>query len=274
MDKIPFNTSAGSTVKRELLIVYLNTGTYATPVWSPIGKRVTDSAMEMDWSEETNQDILGSTYTTLKKPAITQTFEPGDLDGGDAAQVQIWNLAVRNQDYAALTAQDVLIVHFYAGSASTPFAERYTSCAVRPSGLGGEGGGNIGMPLDVTYGGTRIVGKASKDASTGAVTFTPDSAPTLPKLATLAIADTELQYIGGTGFDADVTSYVGVPSASSGTVTATAATAGSTIVILVNGSSIASGGTATWLDGDNIVTVTVSYGGVSNTYEVYISYTD
>ena len=173
MADLTFNTDPGKTVQRELLIAYLNTGTSSTPVWSPLGKRVSDSSMEMDWSEDTLQDILGSTYTTLKKPTITQTFEPGDLDGGDAAQVKIWNLAVKDQDYTALAAQDVLIVHFYAGTASTPFAERYSACAIRPSGLGGEGGGTVGMPVDVTYGGTRTVGTASKDGTTGAISFTP-----------------------------------------------------------------------------------------------------
>jgi hypothetical protein len=173
MADLTFNTDPGKTVQRELLIAYLNTGTSSTPVWSPLGKRVSDSSMEMDWSEETLQDILGSTYTTLKKPTITQTFEPGELDGGDAAQVKIWNLAVKDQDYTALAAQDVLIVHFYAGTASTPFAERYSACAIRPSGLGGEGGGTVGMPVDITYGGTRTVGTASKDGTTGVISFTP-----------------------------------------------------------------------------------------------------
>lgn len=173
MADLTFNTTPGATVQRELLIAYLNTGTTATPAWSPLGKRVTDSAMEMDWSEETNQDILGDTYTTLKKPVITQTFEPGELDGGDDAQVKIWNLAVKDHDYTALAAQDVLVVHFYAGTAASPFAERYSACTVRPTSLGGEGGGTVGMPVDITYGGTRTVGTAAKDATTGAITFTP-----------------------------------------------------------------------------------------------------
>ena len=173
MADLTFNTTSGQTVARELMIAYLNTGTTQSPTWSPLGKRVTDSSMEMDWGEDTVQDILGSTYTTLKKPTITQTFEPGELDAGDVAQVKIWNLAVKDQDYGALAAQDMLIVHFYAGTASTPFAERYSACAVRPSSLGGEGGGNEGMPVDVTYGGTRTVGTASKDGTTGAISFTP-----------------------------------------------------------------------------------------------------
>ena len=173
MSDLSFNTVAGRTIAREMLIAYLNTGTSATPVWSPLGKRVEESSTELDWESETIRDILGSTYGTLKKPKITQTFEPCDLDGGDAAQVKLWNLAVKDQDAQALAAQDMLIVHFYAGESATPFAERYAACMVEITGLGGDGGGNVGMPITVTYGGERTIGTASRDASTGVVTFTP-----------------------------------------------------------------------------------------------------
>lgn len=173
MADLTFNTTSGEVVKRELLVAYLNTGSNSTPVWSAIGKRVEDSSMELDWGDESKHDILGSTYTTLKKPVITQSFDPCELDAGDTAQVKLWNLAVKDQDYAALANQDVLIVHYYAGTSSTPFAERYASCAIRPTGLGGEGGGSVGMPLDITYGGTRTVGTAS--VSAGVVSFSPAS---------------------------------------------------------------------------------------------------
>ena len=175
MADITFNTTAGKTIQRELLIAYLNTSSTSTPTWSAVGKRVEDSSMELDWGEETKQDILGSTYTTLKKPTITQTFDPVELDAGDAAAVSIWNKAFKDQDYTALAALDMLIVHFYAGTSSTPFAERYAACAVRPTGLGGAGGGTVNMPFDVTYGGTRTTGTASKDSTTGAISFTPDT---------------------------------------------------------------------------------------------------
>ena len=171
-----FNTTEGQTIDRALLIAYLNTGTSSSsPTWSPIGKRVEDSSQEFDWSEETKQDILGSTYTTMKKPIITQTFDPCELDAGDEAQKKIWNLAIVKQDNNALTNMDMLIVHLYAGTANTAvFAERYESCMIKPTGLGGEGGGSIGMPIDVTYGGKRTIGTAS--VSAGTVTFTPASA--------------------------------------------------------------------------------------------------
>ena len=79
---------------------------------------------------------------------------------------------MKDQDAQALAAQDMLIVHFYAGEPATPFAERYASCMIEVTGLGGEGGGNVGMPISVTYGGTRTVGTASRNAETGVVTFT------------------------------------------------------------------------------------------------------
>ena len=81
---------------------------------------------------------------------------------------------MKEQNAQALTNMDMLVVHLYAGTAKTAvFAERYSACSIKPSGLGGEGGGNIGMPIDVTFGGTRTTGTAAVKDST--VTFSPDS---------------------------------------------------------------------------------------------------
>lgn len=177
MADLTFNTTAGATVERELLIAYLNTASGSsstTPVWSPLGCRVEDSSAEYDWSEESVTDILGQTRTSLKKPVITQSFDPYKLDGGDAAIVKLWNMGIKDHNYAGLSNLDMLIVHCYAGTANTAmFAERYSACAVRPTGLGGEGGGDVEMPLDVTYGGVRTTGTAA--IASGVVTFTADS---------------------------------------------------------------------------------------------------
>lgn len=169
MADLTFNTTAGAVVGRELYILYLNTGTSAAPVWSPVGKRVEDSSTEYDWSEETKTDIFGNTYSTMKKPKMTQKFDPCELDSGDVAQAKIWNMAVKDQDIAAMTNNDMLLVHAYAGTADTAvFAERYDSCMVKPSSLGGSA--NVGMPIDVTFGGTRATGTAA--VADGTVTFT------------------------------------------------------------------------------------------------------
>ena len=173
-DALTFNTAPGAAVARKMLIAFLNVAaTPDTPEWAPIGKRVEDSSQEYDWGEETKTDILGETYTTYKTPVITQTFDPCELDASDKAQVKIWNQAIKDQDTGALASNDMLIVHRYAGTASTAmFAERYSACAVKPSGLGGSG--NVGMPIDVTYGGTRTTGTAAIAESK--VTFTPAGA--------------------------------------------------------------------------------------------------
>lgn len=172
MADLAFNTTAGQTVARELLVACLNTGTADTPVWSPVGKRVEDSSIEMDWSTETKIDIFGKTYVTGKKATKTQTFEPWELDAGDEAQKKIWNLAIKDNDVNALLAQDMLIAHLYAGDENKNFAERYTSCAVLPTNLGGEGGGAVGMAIEVTYGGERTVGTVA--VASGVITFTAD----------------------------------------------------------------------------------------------------
>ena len=171
MADVTFNTPEGQTIDRELLIAYLNTGSKESPVWSAIGKRVEDSSEEMDWGQESKQDILGNTFTTMKKPIISQTFDPIPLDAGDAAAVKMWNLAIKDHDAQALANQDMMIGHFYATSGEAKFAERYDSCAIAVTGIGGEGGGTLGITSEVTYGGNRTLGTVSRGTN-GAIEFT------------------------------------------------------------------------------------------------------
>lgn len=169
-----FNTVDNQTIARELLILFLNTGTASQPIWSPIGKRVEESSMELDWQRESKKDIMGNTYNTMKKPVITQTFEPWELAKGDTAQEKVWQLAFVEQNAQALCNMDVLVVHAYAGTANTAvFAERNASSSIEVTGLGGAGGGNIEMPITVTYGGERTVGTARIES--GTVTFSPET---------------------------------------------------------------------------------------------------
>lgn len=165
MADLTFNTPEGQTIDRELLIAYLNTGTTSAPVWSAIGKRVEESSIEMDWGQESKQDILGNTFTTMKKPTMTQTYDPIPLDSGDPAAVKMWNMAVKDHDAQALANQDMMIGHFYADSGEAKFAERYESCAIAVTSIGGEGGGTLNIASEITYGGTRTLGTVAKGAA-------------------------------------------------------------------------------------------------------------
>lgn len=168
-----FNTPAGQTVERKLYLCCGNSGTAEAPKWGKLGKRVEDSSAEMDWGEETKQDILGDTYSTMKTPVVSQTFDPCELDAGDEYQQHVWNLAVVEQDAPALCNQDLLRIHLYAkDEEGNAFAERFPASMVKPSGLGGAGGGALTMPIDVTFGGKREVGTASV-AADDTITFTP-----------------------------------------------------------------------------------------------------
>ena len=164
MAEYNFTGNTGEAIAREMLLLYLNTGTKDAPVWSLIGHRVEDSSMELDWQRESIKDIIGTTRNSMKKPIVTQTFEPWDLANGDLAQKKIWDLAFVEQNAQALCNMDLLLEHRYAG-----FAERNEASSIEVTGLGGAGGGNIGMPINVTFGGERTIGTVSNQG--GKITF-------------------------------------------------------------------------------------------------------
>lgn len=169
-----YTMETGKTARREQLITYYNCATFLSPSWDAIGCRVTDSNIELDWGEDTAQDILGHTHTSVKEPTITQDAEDFELEEGQPAYQDIWERGVRDHD-SSVAHRDLLIVHtYYAPDGESPtafFAERYPDSAVLPTSIGGEGGGALKMNISVTYGGVREVGTASISSS-GVVTFT------------------------------------------------------------------------------------------------------
>lgn len=73
-------------------------------------------------------------------------------------------------------------------------------------------------------------------------------------------------------FNADVTAYTTTTSNATNTITATAADSKATVSIMLNGATtVANGGTATWTEGDNEVTIAVSNGTARKTYTVTVS---
>ncbi len=171
MAGMTFNTEEKHTIGRHLMVACLNTGTSTAPVWSPVGSRVSSSNMEYDWQKESITDILNNIWTSMKTPIITQAFDAWPLTNGDSAAAKIWNTGIWEQNAPALCAMDMLIIHKYSGTADTAMgAERYTACAVEPTSFGGDGGGNLTMTVNITYGGERTVGTAAI-AEDGTITY-------------------------------------------------------------------------------------------------------
>ena len=81
-----FNTPAGQAITRGLMVLYLNTGTKEAPVWSAVGKRVTDSSMELDWGTESSTEALLlralHEHHKEKKSADNQKNGENNVDGG------------------------------------------------------------------------------------------------------------------------------------------------------------------------------------------------
>lgn len=155
--------TSGQIANREMELLAVNTGTYAVPVWALVGTRVESGEESYDYSANTAQDILGNTYTDLKKPIITQNFDAIPYIGGDEVMETIYE-NTRNQDISAMTQYDCLLIHKYYGETGTPVkydAERYPASTILATSIGGDGGGYLNYGLDITFGGEREVGYAT-----------------------------------------------------------------------------------------------------------------
>ncbi len=86
-------------------------------------------------------------------------------------------------------------------------------------------------------------------------------------LSAFAVAGVDLS----PAFSASTLSYAGETSAASAVVTATAADAGASVTILVNGEAVASGGTASFEEGENGVVAVVTNGAASRTYSAVVT---
>ncbi len=152
-------TPEGENPERHTYVVLGNAATYEAPEWHPMGKKVTDSSAENDFSSEDIRDILGGVYGEPKNPIIKQSFDGCRIDSGDKYQAKLVDLHIVDNNYRALANQDLLRLHTYLeDDEGNCFAERYPSSQVLPKSLGGEGGGPLTMPTEVTFGGIREPG--------------------------------------------------------------------------------------------------------------------
>lgn len=68
-----------------------------------------------------------------------------------------------------------------------------------------------------------------------------------------------------------MTEYTAATTNASNKVTATPADASATVKIMLGGTEVANGSNATWEDGENELTITVTAGGITKTYTVTVT---
>ena len=88
-----------------------------------------------------------------------------------------------------------------------------------------------------------------------------------PRLASLSIGSLELS----PAFTPAVTQYEATTKNATNTITAAAKAAGATVVIKNGSTTVASGNSATWAAGKNVVTVDVTHGTATKTYTVIVT---
>jgi len=69
-------------------------------------------------------------------------------------------------------------------------------------------------------------------------------------------------------FDPDITAYTATTTNATNTITATPEDASATVEISNGGTTVANGTAATWAEGSNAVTITVTNGAASTVYTV------
>lgn len=171
-EKYSIAGNSGESPIRDQLVTYLNTGTSETPVWSPVGRTVEESAIDLDYSENSKTDIFGTVWNTVQKPKMEQEFSDSNLLAGDAVMNRVLDLCVVQKNMAEVQNQDCLIVYlFLQDSSGKAFAERYPNSTVLMNSIGGSGGEKAVAGIKVSYGGDRVTG--TFDKSTKA--FTADT---------------------------------------------------------------------------------------------------
>ncbi|MBQ6206020.1 MAG: cadherin-like beta sandwich domain-containing protein [Oscillospiraceae bacterium] len=105
----------------------------------------------------------------------------------------------------------------------------------------------------------KYVTAASGNSGSGTVT-------TNAKLSALSLGSLTLSPT----FDADTTAYTAATTNATNTVTATAADSNATVAITNGSTTVANGSAATWSDGENTLTITVTSGAATKTYTVTV----
>lgn len=177
--------NVGDGAKREAFSLWYNdiasgSGTLASPSWEIVGYKLDNGDMSIDYeTDETKHDILGNTFVTLAGPNRTFDLSDWTIIQGNKLQVDCMN-ALRYDANGGMSflesGGDFCVVHHYAGTASSAMlAERYKGSSIKPTRLGGDGGGNLTTDITIVLGGDKEIGTAA--IASGVLTFTKTDAP-------------------------------------------------------------------------------------------------
>lgn len=160
MSNTDFNLASGVRAARKLLRTYVNVGTAGEKKWYLLGKRVEDSAIELNPNAETVTDVTGVTYNDVTKWEPSQSFDPHTVEGGSPLAFMLHEIWM-NKTPELLSQFEILTVYKYVGTETDGYdAELQTGCTISPTKIGGSA--YVDMPIELSY---------SNNATRGTVKF-------------------------------------------------------------------------------------------------------
>lgn len=169
-DATMFNLATGIEAVRKLLTTWVNVGTHALPEWECVGVGVEESSIEMNVDKSKTTDIQGTTRTKINKFEKVQTLDPMTVRGGSELQLKLYN-QLRHDQLAEMSAYEVMVVYGFVGAAATFEAETYDACTISTTSLGGSA--YVDMPIEIDFGGNKVLGTSSAYLPTATPVFTP-----------------------------------------------------------------------------------------------------
>jgi hypothetical protein len=250
-------------VKRSLVKTFLNTGTPSSPVWVLIGDGV--KSAKVDYKPKvTDETYISDDSATISVDSYAPTMPvPMTAKVGNAAFAYIDTLR-KGRSVLGDAETEIVNVWLYQTPGYTWYPAEKQTVSIQVDDFGGDGGAAAALSFTLNYIGDPVLG-AFKPTATA--TFQPN--PVLAGLTALSIGGHALTPV----FDRDHFWYTLAVSSSSDTITVTPDAGGATAVITNGVTVVASGGTATWVLGVNVVTVVVTKGSEVVTYTIHVTAT-
>jgi len=254
-------------VKRSLFKTFLNTGTIEEPVWSLIGSGVTGGAIAYNPKVEEEHYIHEDSATTVVEGYAPKYGIEASAIVGDAVYDFLDGLRIGRSVF-----DDVLAEVVNVWAYKTPICGYYPAervlCTVQVDEFGGEGGSSVKLNYTVNLIGDPILGR-----------LLPGTTPIWSNLVTASADTTLTTLVLGSGmltplFASDKTNLFYTTSIAAAAVSLESTKSGATIVQKCNGVVVDQEDDADLELGENIITIEVTAGDVTDIYVIQATRTE
>ncbi|PKM65989.1 MAG: hypothetical protein CVU86_06965 [Firmicutes bacterium HGW-Firmicutes-11] len=159
-------------VKRSQFAAFLNTGTLAVPVWSRMGKGITEQSIAYNPNVVTEQFIDEDNATNMLESYAPSISTPQTAYAGNAV-FDFVDAMRQNRAIGSSAETEVLLVYLYDSEVIidvTHYKAEKNACTISIEEFGGAGGESLSITYNIGLNGDPVLGTVTITA--GAPTFT------------------------------------------------------------------------------------------------------